>query len=365
MKGKAAIFRKAGDPLEIVEFPVPDPQPGAIIIKVVMANICGSDIHTWHGDQKLVGKGPWIPGHEFTGTVYRLGPEVTVDSMGQSLKEGDRVAYQYFKPCGRCYNCIHGSELVCANLFISGYLPAEPPHYFNGAYAEFFYLRPGMRIFKVPDELPNEIIAPLNCALSQVAFGLHEAHIRFGDSVVVQGAGGLGLNAAALAKEMGAGNVIVVDQLDERLKMAESFGADFTINLKEYKSSRDRLAKVRELVGRQGADIVVEVVGLPEVVPEGINMLRPGGTYIWIGNINLDKKVEIDPARIVQGGKKIIGVITYEPWVIPRLMNYLKKNLNKYPYTKVLSHKFKLSEINNAFQASYRREVTRATIVMD
>jgi len=365
MKGKAAIFTRPGDPFEIVEFTVPDPEPGAIIIKVHMANICGSDVHTWHGDQRLFGKGPWILGHESTGTVYKMGPGVNVDSRGEPLKEGDRVAYQYFRPCGRCYQCAEGNGLACTNLFISGYFPAQGPRYFNGAYGEYFYLQPGMSVFKVPDEVPDQVIAPLNCALSQVTFGLHKAHIKFGDSVVIQGAGGLGLNAAALAKEMGAGTVIAIDQEEERLKLAKDFGADFTIDIKQYESPRDRISKVKALVGRQGADILLELVGLPEVVGEGINMLRAGGTYVWIGNINLGRKTEIAPASVVMGGKQIIGVALYESWVIPRLLTYLKKNLHKYPYEKVISDTFKLSEINEAFRAAHSREVTRASILME
>ena len=364
MKGKAAIFQKAGKPFEIAEFPVPEPEPGAVVIKVHMANICGSDLHCWHGDQRFTGRGPWILGHEAMGSVHKMGPGVTTDSVGQPLREGDRVVYQYFHSCGKCYACIHGSPLSCTQLFISGFQSAEAPYYFNGAYAEFFYLRPGMKIFKVPDELPDDLVAPLNCALCEVAYGLHKANIRFGDSVVIQGAGGLGIYACSMAKEMGAGMVIAIDGTDERLKMARAFGADYTIDLREYPAAKNRTGRVRELVGEQGADVAVEVVGLPEVVPEGLEMIKRDGTYILIGNINPGKKVEIDPARIVLSSKRIVGVVMYESWLIPRLLNYLRMNLNKYPFAKVLSKKFKLTEINEAFEASDRRETTRASIVM-
>lgn len=365
MKGRAAVFQKAGVPFEIVEFPVPEPEPGAVLIKVHMANICGSDLHCWHGDQRLAGKGPWILGHEASGSVYRLGPGVAADSLGRSLKEGDRVAYQYFKNCGRCYGCIHGQPLACTNTFISGFYSAEPPYYFNGAYGEFFYLRPGMKIFKVPDEVPDELVAPLNCALSEVAYGLHQAQVRFGDRVVIQGAGGLGIYACCMAKEMGAGMVIAVDGTDERLKMAEAFGADHTIDIRKYDSPKSRIARVRELVGEQGADLAVEVVGVPEVITEGIEMIKRGGTYVLIGNINIGKRVEIDPARIIIFNKKILGVAWYEDWLIPRLLEFLKKNRTRYPFDRILSQKFPLTEINKAFEASARREVTRASLIMD
>lgn len=364
MKGRAALFQKAGVPFEIVEFPVPEPEPGAVVIKIHMANVCGSDLHCWHGDQRFAGKGPWILGHEASGSVYRLGRGVTADSLGRPLKEGDRVAYQYFLSCGRCYACIHGQPLSCTNAFVSGFRPADAPYYFNGAYGEFFYLRPGMKIFKVPDEVPDELVAPLNCALSEVAYGLYRAQVRFGDNVVIQGAGGLGIYACCMAREMGAGTVIAVDGTDERLKMARAFGADHTIDIREYATAKDRIDCVRELVGEQGADVAVEVVGLPEAIPEGLEMIKRGGTYILIGNINVGKKVEIDPARVVIFSKRMVGVVWYEDWVIPRLLEFLKKNRTKYPFDRILSSKYRLAEINQAFEASHRREVTRASLVM-
>ena len=109
MKGKAAIYEGPGIPMEIKELPLPEVGPDAVLIKISMANICGSDIHIWKGERKRSVL-PTILGHEMTGTVYQLGENVKTDSAGKPLAEGDRVVYQYMKPCFRCPTCLKGQS---------------------------------------------------------------------------------------------------------------------------------------------------------------------------------------------------------------------------------------------------------------
>jgi D-arabinose 1-dehydrogenase-like Zn-dependent alcohol dehydrogenase len=370
MKGKAAVLKGFRKPYEIEEFPVPEVGPGAILIKVSMANICGSDLHIWRGDLPLpIPPEGAIFGHEMTGRVAKLGAGVGSDSLGAPLKEGDRVVYCYFSPCGKCYQCLQGQRAACPNKLanMAGSIK-EPPH-FRGAFAEYYYLQPGMFVFKVPDSLSDELVAPVNCALSQVIFGLTQAGLRFDDSVVIQGAGGLGLNAIAVAREMGAGTIIAIDGVPARLELAKQFGADVTIDLTKA-SDGERIGRVMELTKGRGADLVCEFVGLPAVVPEGLMMVRSGGTYLEIGNISMGQSVPIDPSALVWGNKKIVGVVMYDPWVIPKALDFLERTRERYPIGKVLSHKFPLAKINDAFnQAEWLNRqkdvaITRAAITM-
>jgi D-arabinose 1-dehydrogenase-like Zn-dependent alcohol dehydrogenase len=167
-----------------------------------------------------------------TGRVAGLGPGVATDSLGRPLREGDRVAFSYFYPCGRCYVCLHGQRAACPAKVGRATGPGEFPHWV-GAFAEYYYLRPGGFCFRVPDELPDTLVSPVNCALSQVIYGLTQAGLRFGDSVVIQGAGGLGIQAVAVARDMGAATIVVVDQVAERLELARAFSADHTVSLAE------------------------------------------------------------------------------------------------------------------------------------
>jgi threonine dehydrogenase-like Zn-dependent dehydrogenase len=365
---KAAVFFGPGKPFELKEVPIPDVEPEAVLIRVTVANICGSDLHFWRGDAPL--KYPddgWIYGHEMTGRVARLGAKVKTDSLGRPLQEGDRVAYTYFYPCRRCYACLHNEPAACPNKIERPTGPSVFPH-LTGAFADHYYLRPGGYIFRVPSELPDEAVAPVNCALSQVIYGLTAAGFGFGQSVVIQGAGGLGIQAAAVAKDMGAGAVIVVDQIAGRLELARAFGADHTIDLKEVPDRRERVKLVRQWTGGVGADLACDFVGFPAVIPEGIEMLRSGGTYLEIGTISRGAKIELEPSLLVWGSKKIVGVIQYDPWVIPKALEFLVRTRDRWPWSRIISHKYPLEKINEAFAASEWQNkdttaITRAALI--
>ena len=245
--GKAAVLLGPGKGYEIEEFDVPEPEAGGIVIKVAMGGICGSDLHIWRGDSPLfAAMAGNVAGHEMTGRVHSLGSAVSTDSLGRPLKEGDRVAYSYFYPCHRCYNCNKGEFATCPNKLLT---MGPSISKFSGAYGEYYYLKPGGSIFKVPDEVTDEMATPVNCALSQVTYGLQKAGMRYGDTVVIQGAGGLGLNAIAVAKEMGADAVIAIDGLPSRLALAKKFGADEVIDITQLTNPMERVARVKQTHG--------------------------------------------------------------------------------------------------------------------
>ncbi|HUG93059.1 MAG TPA: alcohol dehydrogenase catalytic domain-containing protein, partial [Planctomycetaceae bacterium] len=188
--GTVAVFRGVRRPFEFLEFPVPEPASGAILVKVRLANVCGSDLHAWRGDYD-VSRGRKEPfclsiGHEMTGEVARLGEGVAGDWAGRPLAVGDRIAYQYFCPCGRCRSCLRKSTPRCTDGMRYRFPPDEFPH-FNAAYGQYFYLRPGQAVFKVPDNVPDDLAGPANCALSQVIDGLERGNVGVGDTLVIQG----------------------------------------------------------------------------------------------------------------------------------------------------------------------------------
>lgn len=347
--GKVAIFTAPQEPLEFREYPVPYVTPDDILLRIRMANICGSDLHFWRGHGPKITSGiPQVLGHEMIGTIEALGHNVKTDSIGKRLTEGDRIVYSYFKPCQHCWMCLN-NEPGCPNRYRDwlGVSSEEHPH-FHGAYGEYYYMKAGHWVFKVPDELPDTLVSPINCALSEVIYGLNQIGITLGDTVVIQGAGGLGLYATAVAKEMGAGKVIVLDRLPVRLTLAKEFGADYTLNVDEL-GMKERVDFVLDHTDGIGADLVAEFVGSPRVLAEGIEMLRWGGRYLWIGNINLGFPTEIDPGNIVRCSKTIRGVIVYEPWVIPRALDFLSRTQGKYPFHKIISDTFPFNRINDAF----------------
>lgn len=364
--GRAAVFTQPMGEMQIREFPVPSPEPGAVVIRVTRCNICGSDLHAWHGDFQTRGLGgelPTILGHEMTGVVHAMGEGVTTDSFGRPLEKGDRVVFPYFSFCGRCEFCTSGFPVGCRRLNMAMLRNCEKPPHFVGGFADYYYLPPGHAVFKVPDELDDQVVSGANCALSQVLYGFDRVSLEFGENVVIQGAGGLGVYAAAVAKSMGAGRVIVIDAVPDRLALAQRFGADEIIDLNEW-NEKERVERVRRLTGGHGADVVVEVVGKPEVVQEGLRMLRVGGRYLEIGNINLGKTFELDPSRLVFGNKTIVGVSLYEPRYLQKALDFLVKTRERFPYSELMSTSFPLEEINHALRLADRKQVNRASIVM-
>lgn len=192
---RAAVFVGPHQPFDIREYPVPDPEPGAIVVKIRLANICGSDLHMWRGDGAAsMPPGGRVLGHEMTGEVAALGRDIRTDSLGQPLNEGDRIVYPYFYPCRRCWSCAQGQFSLCAERSANYRESADVWPHLNGAFADYYYLRPNHFVFKVPDDLPDELVAPANCALSQMIHSLGVAGFSFGDSLVVRAAIAPGLS---------------------------------------------------------------------------------------------------------------------------------------------------------------------------
>jgi putative phosphonate catabolism associated alcohol dehydrogenase len=361
MLGKAAIFSTPRGRMEIRDVALPAVEPDGILVRVTRANICGSDLHIWRGDTPLR-PGQHIIGHEMVGRVAELGRHIRTDSQGQPLAVGDRVTYLYFYFCGRCYACLEGYRAACVNMMRTPYQMGDVM-LSMGAYAEYYYLRPGHYVFKVPDELSDEVVAPVNCALAQVTYGLQRIGLRLGQSIVIQGAGGLGLYATAVARDMGASTIIVIDRLASRLQMAAAFGADHLIDLGDLDTEDKRVRRVRELTNGWGADVCVEVVGSPSVIPEGIRMLKNGGRYLVMGSINPKQTAPLEAGRLVFGRLTLVALATYEPWVIPQALDFLRRNRQRYPFEKLISHSFPLTEIDEAFAQADAGAVIRASLV--
>lgn len=364
MKGQVAVCSAPLKEMEIREYPLPEVGPEDILVKVRRANICGSDLHMWRG------QGPPVPaglcrvlGHEMVGEVYRLGTHVQADCLGQPLTEGDRVVYAYFVPCGACAACLHGSP-ACPNRYRYwfGQNVDTPPH-FRGAYGEYYYLHRGQIICKVPPELSDTMVSAVNCALCEALYGLDQIGIRLGDTVVIQGAGGLGLYATALAKEMGAGDVIVIGRRSSRLGLARAFGADLTLSSEEL-STEERRTIILERTRGQGADVVAEFVGSPDAVEEGVRVLRTGGRYLWAGNVTPGLPSRLDPGTVVRMAQTMKGVIAYEPWVLPRALDFLVRLSHRYPFERIISHTFPFTEINAAFAYAGEGKAVRVSIAL-
>lgn len=364
--GRAVAFYGHQEPFRIEEYPVPEPEPGAALVQITLANICGSDLHAWRGDIDYVKRGRAVPrhmGHEGTGRIAALGEGVTTDSDGQPLAIGDRVIFGYFFPCGRCRNCLNGREHACPKR--SHHLTTsckEAPH-FKGTWGDYYYLYPNHFVFKTPDSLSDDLVVGLNCAMAQVTAGLDFAHFGVGETVAIQGAGGLGLYAIAVARERGAGRVIVIDGVRERLELAEQFGADELIDMSEMTTPESRISRIKHLTDGWGADVVMDVAGFPQVTDEGIQMVAQGGRYVEIGNISPGLTYTADPSFWVTNNISVLGTMHYGKRHLRDALSILERQRDNYPFHKIVSHRVPLEQVNDILAEQDKGYVTRASLV--
>ncbi len=322
-------------------------------------------MHAWHGTFATRGLGGHLPtvlGHEMIGAVEALGDGVHTDSNGAPLIAGTRVVYPYFYSCHSCRNCLAGRRNACLKLKMAMLGRADLPPYFVGGYGDYYLLPAGAVVYTVPDSVGDDIAAGANCALSQVMYGLERVDLQLGEHVVVQGAGALGLYAIAVAKARGAANVIAIDGIAERLELAAAFGADTVLDLNQVATPKDRAKAIRALTDGHGADVVVEVVGHPSAIEEGLQMLGQFGRYVEIGNINAGQTFAFEPSRFVFSNKTMVGVSLYDPAVLSRALTFLDRHQHALPFDRLAATTYSLDDINDAFGAADGKRDIRASI---
>jgi len=237
----------------------------------------------------------------------------------------------------------------------------EDPH-FTGGFAEYCYILPGTGILRLPLEISDEEATPLNCGVSTMISVTEAAVVGIGDSVVIQGLGLLGLYGVAIARARGARLIIGLDSVAARLEMARRFGADLTLDV--GRTSADEVVRaVREASRPDGADAVIEVCGVPEVIPLGLRLLRIGGRYTLGGLVNPDAHVTIDANILVKQWITMRGIHNYHPRHLLQALDFVMANRKRFPFRDLVDSRFPLGELDTAFRKASERSVLRAAIV--
>lgn len=347
--------------IEFREYDVPSPEPGAVVTEVVRTNVCGSDLHVWKGDHPL---GACVLGHEAVCRICDLGESVSTDSAGQPVAEGDLVAPVYFQTCGSCQFCRRGEFYRCANDYQHAEKSPDVWPHFHAPWGTHYYIYADNHFYRLPDELASTptVAAAANCALSQVLFGFDQVGVDYNDTVLVQGAGGLGLNAVAVAGEYGA-ETIVIEGVDRRLERAVAFGADHVIDFREHATVEARKERVDEITSGVGPDVGIEVAGVPEAFAEGVELLRTGGRYLEMGNVRPGHTIEFDPGTLTRKSIDITTAVEYDPWTLYEALQFLASTVDEYPYSDLVDAEYPLSAAGEALEDSEDRAVTRATLV--
>lgn len=361
---RCAVLSAFRQPLRTERFPLPrDLAPGELLIEVELAGICGTDVHLARGELPIAL--PVILGHETTGRIAAMGSPQTRDWLGRPLAVGDRVSFTVGRSCGTCRYCrVYRLPSRCPNRRAYGVsTPCDRPPHLLGGYGQYHFLYADTAVFRLPDDLPSEAVVGAGCALVTVVHGFERMPVQWAESVVIQGAGPVGLAALAVAKESGARTVIVIGGPAQRLERCRRFGADRTIDIDEVRDPADRLRLVREATDGLGADVVVECAGLPQAVAEGWELCRDGGRYLVLGHYGDAGPAALNPHLITRKELTIYGSWGSEPQHWARALEFLRTRRDRYPFHELLTHRFALEQVNEALDAVARWQTGKAVIV--
>ncbi len=337
---------------EIRDVSVPDIRDDEVLIRVKSCGICGSDTHLYETDKEgyIIFSGltklPCILGHEFSGIIEKAGDRV------YGFKKGDKVAVESIMWCGMCQPCRSGAPNQCNNVELLGLSK-------DGAFAEYIAInaRYCWKINELTDRYPDEdifdvgaLIEPIGCAYNGIFIA--GGGFKPGATVVVYGAGPIGLGAIALSKIGGASLIIAFDVIEERVKLAAEMGADYAFNLNKMIDCRPR-DKVKELTKGLGADIQVESAGAaPVTIPEMEQSMSLNGKIIYLGRAATSTPMYLD--ILVSGANKIIGARGHSGYgIFPHIIRLIASG--RLNVEKMITAKYPFERIMDALRAATKR----------
>jgi threonine dehydrogenase-like Zn-dependent dehydrogenase len=357
----AAVIPAPGQPVELRSFPDPVLEPRAVLLRTLYTEVCGTDVHLLHG--RLPGVPyPLIPGHINVGAIAAMAGPVT-DAFGGPLAEGELVTFlDVHETCNHCWFCLVArASTRCPSRRVYG-ITYGADEGLLGGWSEAIYLKPGVKILRLPEGVSPEMVIAGGCALPTAFHAVERGQVGLGDHVVVQGSGPVGLMAAALSRLSGAQQVIVIGAPALRLEVARKLGADEAISI-ETTTPAERLSMVRDLTGGRGADITIEASGNPQAIPEGMQLTRDAGVYVVAGQYTDAGPVEVNPHADLN--RKHLDVRA--TWGID--LSHLHKSLQvlarfreAVPWTEVISRYYRLDEANEALADVEAGRVVKAVL---
>ncbi|MFB4292076.1 zinc-binding dehydrogenase [Nonomuraea sp. ATR24] len=357
---RAAVLRAHGEPLVIEELPLPgEVEPGAAIVRITCATLCATDVHLWNGAMSWPGMLPMVLGHEMTGTVEAAGPG-TVDALGRPVKAGDRIGWSE-SVCGRCYGCtVLRAPVACADRGYGFRQRADRWPYATAGLAGHAYVTPGALKVVLPDDVADTWAAAAGCAVKTVLHAFERAgSVRPGSSVVVQGAGALGIIATAVARTAGAGTVITVGAPGSRLELARRFGADVVVGLDGDAASR--VAAVLDATGGRGADLVLDLAGAPGVGAEAVDMAAWGGRFVVVGSTG--PRPDPIPLGTIMGKElTVLGSLNGDVGDYYRAVEFLRAFRTRFAWDELFGEPVGLGGASAALASMARLDQVKAVI---
>ena len=352
----AAVFEGPNRPLALREVDVPtELGPGEILCRVRMSTICGSDLHTVFGRRPE--PVPSILGHEIVGEIVDHHAHDLRDSNGMPLSRSDRVTWSIAASCLACRYCRTGMPQKCVRLRKYGHLPLNEPPHITGGYCEYVCLMPGTALFKVPPGLSDEVITPANCTLATAQNAVERVALSQKDTVLIQGAGLLGLYLCGLAGSEGCACIIVTDPDPERLQMARRFGAHHCLCVDDRERA-ELVRRVRACCPNGSLTVSFEACGAREAPGIAADALDIGGRILLAGLVTPMSLLDIDANQVIRKYLTIAGIHNYEPAHLRKAVDFLRTHRTIYPFEQIVGAVYPLARINEAIeQASLGKHI--------
>jgi L-iditol 2-dehydrogenase len=326
---KAAMLYGIKD-LRVEDVEVPEVEAGEVLVRVKAATTCGTDLKIFRrGYVEKVIRLPTVFGHEWAGEVVEVGEGLDWPKKGMRVRAGNSA------PCLHCSMCQKGKYNLCKNMI-----------WLWGAYAKYIKV-PARMVLVNMQEIPQHVSyeeASITEPLACVLHGAEEAGVKLGDTVTIIGAGPIGLLHLLTAKRKGAGKIISIDLVKERLNFAKKLGAHETINARKG----NVVEKVRRLTGGCGADVVIEAIGLPATWEQALKLVRKGGTVLEFGGCPPGTQIKVDTELLHYGEVTVRGAFHAAPLHFKKALNLIaSRTIDVRP---LVTRKMKLEEIKEAFE---------------
>jgi Zn-dependent alcohol dehydrogenase len=366
MKTTAAVLYEVKKPLVVEEVDVLDPGPGEVLVKWKANGVCHSDLHVVTGDYPH--PLPVVLGHEAAGVVERVGTAVT------TVKPGDHVCSSYIPSCGRCWYCMAGGQpTMCALRDKPRWFMFDGTarfarkgtalHHFLqvSGYANHSVL-PEESVIPIRKDAPLDVVCLVSCGvLAGAGPVFNRAKVPPGASVAVFGCGGVGLNTIQASRLVGAGKIIAVDVLPQKLAWAEEFGATHVVNA----ATEDPVARIHAISGTGGVDYAFEIIGSQQTIEQAFASTHRGGTCVVVGVSPAGTRVSIDPVNFLQ--QRVLTGTSFggghQRSDVPMLIDLYMSG--RYKLNEMITRKVPLTELNHAFDSMLKGEVKRSVVLYE
>ncbi len=359
---RAVVLPGPCQPPAVHGFAAPAPEPGGAVLETVASEVCGTDVHLVRG--QLAGV-PWpiIPGHVSVGRVLETnGPLLDVE--GHSLAPGRLVTfYDVFGTCGACWQCLVArSGTRCPKRRVYG-ITTSATEGLLGGWAERIELRSGVRVLPLPENLAAEDFMGGGCGLPTAFHAVERAAVGLADTVVVQGSGPVGLNAAIFAQLAGAARVLVLGAPTARLEAARRLGADDVLDVNQVPDPALRVRWVLDRTAGRGADVVIEASGNPAAVVEGLEMVRDAGRYLVVGQYTNAGDATLNPHRhLNRRHLTLLGCWGYEYAHLHGAVALMAKHNPRFRWRELVSREYRLDQAAQALEDMAELRVVKALL---